>query len=66
MKNLSFSIVIPAKNEEKTIGEIITKCKPYADEILVIDGHSQDGTREIARNLGAKVILDNGKGKAML
>ncbi len=63
MENLSISIVIPAKNEEKTIGEIIAKCKPYADEILVVDGHSRDRTREIAKGLGVKVILDNGKGK---
>lgn len=57
------SIVIPTKNEEKTIGEIIEKCKPYGNEILVVDGHSQDKTREIAKKLGAKVILDNKKGK---
>jgi len=60
---LSVSIVIPAKNEEKTIKEIINKCRPYGDEILVVDGHSQDKTREFAESLGIKVILDNGKGK---
>ena len=57
------SIVIPAKNEEKTIGEIVEAVAPYGDEILVVDGHSTDKTRDIASSKGAKVILDNNKGK---
>lgn len=57
------AIIIPTKNEESTIGEIIQKAKPYAVELIVVDGHSTDNTRKIAEDLGAKVILDNGKGK---
>jgi len=57
------SIVIPSLDEEDTIAEIIEGCKPYGDEILVVDGHSRDRTREVAENLGVKVILDNRKGK---
>ncbi len=63
MEKNFISIIIPARNEEKTIGEIINKCKSYGNEILVVDGHSQDKTKEIAQSLGARVILDNGKGK---
>jgi glycosyltransferase involved in cell wall biosynthesis len=59
----SISIVISAKDEEETLGEVVQACLPYADEILVVDGHSQDKTREIAEKLGCRVILDNGKGK---
>ena len=57
------SVVIPALNEEDTIARIILECKPYADEIIVVDGHSQDRTREVSAEQGAKVILDNKKGK---
>ena len=57
------SIIIPTLNEEETVAEIIEGCKPYGDEIIVVDGHSQDRTRKVAENLGAKVILDNKKGK---
>jgi len=57
------SVVIPTLNEESTIAEIIEGCKPYADEIIVVDGHSQDRTREVAERLGVKVILDNKRGK---
>jgi dolichol-phosphate mannosyltransferase len=37
--------------------------RPYADEVLVVDGHSRDRTREIAATHGARVVLDHGKGK---
>jgi len=60
---LKISVVIPTLNEEGMVAEIIEECKPYADELIVIDGHSQDKTREIAEGLGVKVILDNKKGK---
>lgn len=63
MRSLLISIVIPARNEEKTIGEVITGCKPYGDEILVVTNNSQDRTKEIARNLGAKVIFEEKVGK---
>jgi len=57
------SVVIPTLNEEATVGGIIKGCRPYADEIVVIDGHSKDRTREIAEEMGAKVVLDHKKGK---
>jgi len=57
------SIVIPTLNEEKTLAEIINDSRPFADEIIVVDGHSTDMTREVAEKLGVRVILDNGKGK---
>ncbi|HIE53445.1 MAG TPA: glycosyltransferase family 2 protein [Armatimonadetes bacterium] len=57
------TVVIPTLNEEATIGEIVEAVKPYAAEILVVDGHSTDATREIAAAAGARVILDNGRGK---
>ncbi len=57
------SIVIPTLNEEVTIAQIINSCKPYADELIVVDGHSKDKTRVIAQELGARIILDHKKGK---
>ncbi len=60
---MKISVVIPALNEAATIGEVIEGCLPHADEILVIDGHSQDRTREVAESFGVRVVLDEGKGK---
>mgnify|MGYP000440782279 CR=1 FL=1 len=57
-------IVIPALNEEKSIGDVIERFKKigYFD-ILVVDGHSTDRTREIAKEKGAEVIVQSGSGK---
>lgn len=62
-KKIKISAVILAKDEEESIGPVVEKAKNYAEEVLVIDGHSRDRTREIAERVGAKVILDNGRGK---
>jgi len=57
------TIVIPTLNEEMTIGEMISRCKKYSSDILVVDGHSSDQTVSIARSLGVRVIFDHRKGK---
>ena len=55
--------VICTLNEEATLPDVIRAVKPHVDEVLVMDGHSTDRTREIAVELGARVALDSGKGK---
>jgi dolichol-phosphate mannosyltransferase len=57
------SVVIPAKDEEGLIAEIIDAVRPHADEIIVVDGHSTDRTKAIAIEKGARVIVDAGRGK---
>lgn len=57
------SVAIMTRNEEATIEQAVRGVAPYGNEILVIDGHSADRTREIAESLGAKVFLDGGHGK---
>jgi len=57
------TVVIPAKDEEGIVGSIVDACRPHADEIIVVDGHSRDRTRQIAVEHGARVIEDNGRGK---
>lgn len=61
---MSVCILIPTLNEEESIGDVIDGfIKEGFDNILVIDGNSTDRTREIAKNKGAKVIIQSGKGK---
>lgn len=55
--------MIPTRDEEGMIAEMVESVRPFADEILVVDGHSRDRTREIAAEHQARVILDHGKGK---
>jgi dolichol-phosphate hexosyltransferase len=60
---MKVTVVIPTLNEEQTLPDVIEGVRPYADEILVVDGHSTDRTREVAEAAGVRVILDNRKGK---
>jgi glycosyltransferase involved in cell wall biosynthesis len=59
----TITVVVPTRDEEVLVGEIVDSVRPYADEVLVVDGHSRDRTREIAAEHHARVILDRGKGK---
>ncbi len=52
---LLVSVVIPAYFEEKTIGAIVEKCLPFADEVLVINDGSTDDTVKAARAAGVRV-----------
>ncbi len=51
------SCVILTKNEERNIKDCILSAKMVANEIIVVDDNSSDKTREIAKNLGAKVFI---------
>ena len=62
MTAATVTVVIPSKNEAGLIGEIVDSVRSYGD-VLVIDGHSTDATREIAQAHGARVVLDGGRGK---
>ena len=61
----SAQIVIAALNEEPGIGLTIAEMKDTLGDVpvLVVDGKSKDRTAEIAKNLGAKVVFQDGMGK---
>lgn len=60
---MKISVVIAAKNEARTIREIVMESREYCDEVLVLDGHSDDDTARLAEEAGARVLVDNRKGK---
>ena len=74
MKKL-VSVIIPAKDEEESIGKVladltkaISSIKNYDFEVIVIDDKSKDSTSKIAKKYRAKVIRNNGqsgKGRAL-
>lgn len=49
------SILIPAKNERTNLGACLRSCE-FADEVVVIDSGSTDGSGDIARAAGAQVV----------
>lgn len=51
------SVVISAYNEEKNIKDCIESIGDLADEVIVVNNSSSDKTGDIAKKLGAKVIL---------
>lgn len=61
-QQLRISVVIPARNEAATIGDVVGQIRaglieavPLVDELLVMDSHSSDATASIARDGGAEV-----------
>lgn len=56
---MKLSIVIPAKNEIQLLPNLlaaIKKQKGVEYEVILADAHSTDGTRELARDFGVKVV----------
>ncbi len=57
-------VLIPTLNEAETIAEVIGGFREQGfSNVLVVDGNSDDGTREIATDHGARVIEQSGVGK---
>src|SRR5262245_19691532 len=71
---VEFSIVMPCLNEAETLGACIQKAlrslreNDVAGEIIIADNGSTDGSREIATQLGARVIpvSEKGYGSALM
>lgn len=80
-RSLTVSVVLPARNEESTVGPIVATLHdrlvdevPLIDELLVIDDGSTDATAALAAEAGAKVVQagsilpshgSGGKGEAL-
>lgn len=54
-RRVPVSVLIPTKNEIANIGDCL-KSVAFADQIVVVDSNSSDGTVEAALELGAEVV----------
>jgi glycosyltransferase involved in cell wall biosynthesis len=67
MKKINHSgvtVIIPTRNEEKSIAEVIQELSKMGyDDLLIVDGNSLDRTVEHAKESGANVMVQNGRGK---
>ena len=61
MKNTTLSVVLATFNEEKMLGGCLESVKDIADEIIIVDGTSQDNTVNIAEGFNAHVITTTNK-----
>lgn len=50
------TVLIPCKNERRNLRPCVESVRDLADEIIVADSGSTDGTLDIARSLGCRVI----------
>lgn len=58
-------VLIPAYNEELTIGSMVLLARHYAEKVVVVDDGSKDRTVSIAIESGADVLkMENNSGKA--
>ena len=60
---MSTTVIIPTKNEVIGVEKILPQVKKeWADEWIVMDGNSKDGTVDAAKKLNFNVIQQTGKG----
>jgi glycosyltransferase involved in cell wall biosynthesis len=57
MSSSNISVIIPALNERESIGHVVASM-PWSSiaECIVVDNGSTDGTDEVARDAGARVV----------
>jgi glycosyltransferase involved in cell wall biosynthesis len=63
------SVIIPTHNEAQAIGRVLADLpRDLVTEIIVVDSNSSDGTPDLARSMGARVIQEprRGYGRACL
>ena len=59
---MNISIIIPALNEEKSIGLVINSIPKIYSKLIVVDNGSTDKTPEISIKNGAKLIIETKRG----
>ncbi len=62
MKNPRIKVIIPAFNEEDSIGLVIQDIPDVVEEVIVVNNNSTDQTEENARKAGASVLTETRKG----
>lgn len=55
-------VIIPAFNEEASIGKVINDIPSLVEEVIVVSNNSTDATEKVAQNHGATVLVEPKKG----
>ena len=62
MNKTKISIIIPALNEERSIGKVITSLPKIYHQLIIVDNGSTDSTQKIAKKNGAIVLSEKNRG----
>lgn len=62
INNLYIRVIIPAFNEEASIGKVIRDIPTFVDEIIVVSNRSTDLTEDVARKNKATVLSESRRG----
>ncbi len=60
--NTIIKVIIPAYNEQNSIGKVIQDIPPIVDEIIVVNNNSTDATQRVAKTAGATVVNEPKRG----
>lgn len=60
--NKVIKVIIPAYNEEASIGKVLYEIPGYVTEVIVVDNNSNDNTAKVAIQGGATVLFEKQKG----
>ncbi|MDT0691510.1 glycosyltransferase family 2 protein [Salegentibacter sp. F188] len=55
-------VIIPAYNEEASIGKVVAEVPEFVNEVIVVSNNSTDDTKKNAKAAGATVLSENRKG----
>lgn len=62
--NWDIALIIPTLNEEKNLSGVFGELTQLGyHNVLIVDGNSSDNTQKLAKQFGANVLLQNGRGK---
>lgn len=55
MDKLPITVIVPVRNEEKNLPQMLPLLKDF-DEVIVVDSHSTDNTQEIVKSFGYQLV----------
>lgn len=64
-QHITVSVIVPTRNEAPNLQHVLPHIPAYVSEVVLVDGHSTDGTMAEARRLmpDIKIVEQTGKGK---